>query len=82
VTVRVGPVALNAQRAATVARATTVRHFLLRSCSHIPLELHVTPPVAVTVHVANLVRLSDYGISDSRTVGAQIGGSFTPDGKH
>jgi hypothetical protein len=53
----------------------------LRSCSHIPLELHVTPPVAVTVHVAKLVRLSDYGISDSRTVGAQIGGSFTPDGK-
>jgi hypothetical protein len=82
VTVRVGPVALNEQRAATVARATTVRRFLLRSCTSVPVTLHVTPPVAVTVHVARLVRLRDYGISDSRTVGAQIGGSFTPNGMH
>jgi hypothetical protein len=82
VTVRVGPVALNEQRAATVARATTVRHFLLRNCTSVPVKLHVTPPVAVTVHVARLVRLRDYGISDSRTVGAVIGGSFTPNGMH
>jgi Dolichyl-phosphate-mannose-protein mannosyltransferase len=82
VTVRVGPVALNEQRAATVARATTVRHFLLRNCTSVPIELHVTPPVAATVHVASLVRLSDYGISDSRVVGAVIGGSFTPNGMH
>ena len=65
VTVRIGPVALNEQRAATVAHATVVRHFLLHSCTHVPIQLHITPPVAVTVHVANLVRLSDYGISDS-----------------
>jgi hypothetical protein len=82
VTVRIGPVALNEQRAATVARATTVRRFLLHSCTRVPVQVHVTPPVAVTVHVAKLVRLSDYGISDSRTVGAQIGGSFTPNGMH
>ena len=82
VTVRIGPVALNEQRAATVAHATVVRHFLLHSCTHVPIQLHITPPVAVTVHVANLVRLSDYGISDSRVVGARIGGSFTPNGMH
>ncbi len=82
VTVRIGPVALNEQRAATVTRATVVRHFLLHSCTHVPIQLHITPPVAVTVHVANLVRLSDYGISDSRVVGARIGGSFTPNGMH
>jgi hypothetical protein len=82
VTVRIGPVALNEQRAATVGRATVVRHFLLRNCTSVPVQLHITPPVAVTVHVSSLVRLSDYGLSDSRTVGARIGGSFTPNGMH
>jgi hypothetical protein len=78
VTVRVGPVALNEQRAPVVAHPTLTRRFVLRSCADVPLHLNVRPPVAVTVHVDKLVRLSDYGISDSRQVGAQFGASFTP----
>jgi hypothetical protein len=78
VTVRIGPVALNSQRAPTVARPTNVRHVLLHSCQQKPIRLRVTAPVAATVHVASLVRATDYGLSDSRLLGAQFGGSFTP----
>jgi len=78
VTVRIGPVALNSQRAPRVARATSVRHVLLHSCEQKPIRLRVIAPVAATVHVAQLVRATDYGISDSRLLAAQFGGSFTP----
>ena len=78
VTIRIGPVALNSQRAARVAKATMVRHATLHSCKHIPIQLRTTAPVAVDVHVENLLRATDYGISDSRMLGAQFGGSFTP----
>jgi hypothetical protein len=78
VTIGVGPVGLNGQRAAIVARATTVKHALLRSCKDIPLRVRTTAPVAVSVHVDNLVRASDYGISDSRELAAQFSAAFTP----
>jgi len=78
VTLRFGPVALNSQRAPKVAHATVVRHVLLHSCEQIPIRLRTKAPVAVTVHVAKLVRATDYGISDSRLLGAQFGGSFKP----
>jgi hypothetical protein len=78
VTIRIGPVALNSQRAPEVERATIVRHELLHSCQEIPIRLRTTAPVAVTVHVAKLVRATDYGIGDSRLLGAQFSGSFTP----
>jgi len=55
-----------------------VRHALLRSCRHIPIRLRTTAPVAVSLHVADLVRASDYGISDSRELAAQFSASFTP----
>jgi hypothetical protein len=80
VTIRIGPVALNQQRAPQVVRATSVRHVLLHSCQQFPIRLQTTAPVAVTVHVANLVRAKDYGLSDSRLLGAQFGASFTPTG--
>jgi len=78
VTIRVGPVALNSQRAPKVVRATTVRHVLLHSCQQKTIRLRTTAPVAVTVHVAKLVRATDYGLSDSRLLGAQFDSSFTP----
>jgi Dolichyl-phosphate-mannose-protein mannosyltransferase len=77
VTVRIGPVALNEQRAPIVTHPTLVKHFVLHSCSHVPIHVAVKAPVAVTVHVDKTVRLRDYGISDSREVGAQFGASFT-----
>jgi hypothetical protein len=81
VTVRIGPVALNEQRAAVVDHPTIVRHVLVHSCQTIHMKLHVRPPVAATVHVTSFVRPSDYGASDSRLLGVQFGASFTPDKK-
>lgn len=78
VTVRIGPVALNSQRAPVVDHATQVRHLLVRSCKAYTFRVQATAPVAVSVHVADLVRATDYGISDSRQLGAQFSGAFRP----
>jgi hypothetical protein len=78
VTIRIGPVALNSQRAPVVLRPTLVRHVLLHSCQQTVTRLRTTAPVAATVHVAKLVRATDYGIGDSRLLGAQFAGSFAP----
>ena len=81
VTVRLGPVALNEQRAAVVTHPVSVRHLVVHSCQTIKLKLHTRAPVAATVHVTSFVRPSDYGASDSRLLGVQFGASFTPDKK-
>ncbi|MDX6474940.1 MAG: hypothetical protein QOH95_451, partial [Gaiellaceae bacterium] len=78
VTIRIGAVRLNSQRAPKIARATEVRHVLLQNCADFPIQLPAVAPVAVTVHVARLARGTDYGLSDSRRFGAQFSGSFTP----
>jgi Dolichyl-phosphate-mannose-protein mannosyltransferase len=79
VTVRVGPVALNEQRAPVVRHATWTVRRTLHSCQDIPLTFHTRAPVAVEVHVSRLVRPSDYGVPDSRLLGAVMSASFTPD---
>ncbi len=79
VTVRVGPVALNEQRAPVVRHPTWTVRRILHSCQDIPLTFHTRAPVAVEVHVARLVRPSDYGVTDSRLLGAVMSGSFKPD---
>jgi Dolichyl-phosphate-mannose-protein mannosyltransferase len=78
VVVGIGPVALNSQRAPVVGHAATVRRFLLHSCQDHPIRVHTTAPVAVSLHVARLVRATDYGIGDSRELGAQFNASFAP----
>jgi hypothetical protein len=78
VTLRIGPVALNSQRAPVVRRPTTVRHFLLPFCKHRPVQLHTTAPVAVELHVDDLALGTDFGLSDTREFGAQFSGSFKP----
>ena len=77
VVVRVGPLELNGQRAPSVPHATQIRRFVLANCARESIEVVATPPVAVEVHVAPTVRPSDYGISDSRELGAQVGFRFT-----
>jgi hypothetical protein len=76
VTLKVGPVALNSQRAPIVAHATQVKRFVLANCTHRPVRMTVTPPVAVMVHAEPTVRLSDYGGSDARDLGVQVSFSF------
>ena len=78
VTLRIGPVALNSQRAPVVRRPTTVRHFLLPFCKHRPVQLRTTAPVAVELHVDDLALGTDFGLSDTRELGAQFSGSFKP----
>lgn len=76
VTVTVGPVGLDPQRNPIVARAVATRPFLLKNCKIRRLHFKIAPPVAVHVHVADLIKLSDYGFSDNRTVGATVGFKF------
>ena len=78
VVVRVGPVTLNEQRAPYVVHATQERRFTLENCKHHPLTFDATPPVAVQVSASPTVRLTDYGGSDNRNLGAQVGFSFSP----
>ena len=78
VTVQVGPVALNEQKAPYVAHARWVKRFLLANCSQKVLTVRIAPPVAVHVHSSSTFRLLDYGGTDPRLLGATVGFSFKP----
>jgi len=78
VDVRIGPVALDEQRAPYLAHATFHRRFRLPNCTLATTRLRVTPPFAVQVVADPTVRPSDYGASDPRELGAQVGFSFRP----
>ena len=77
VTVTVGPVGLDPQNNPIVAHATSTTRFVLSNCTSVPHTYRVRPPVAVHVHVTPLVVPLDYGISDSRHLGAQVAYNFT-----
>jgi len=78
VRLRVGPLALNEQRAPYIPHATHVERFLLPNCAARHFRYTVTPPVAVEVTASPTVRPTDYNIGDSRDLGANVGFSFTP----
>ena len=78
VVVRVGPLALNEQRAPTVARATSVLRVLVASCSVHTLHVRIAPPLAVVVTAEQTVQPTQYGASDNRHLGVQVGFSFSP----
>jgi len=77
VTVRVGPLALNEQHAPSVAHATWVKRFLLSNCQVRHFTVTIAPPLAVQVHASPTVRPTDYGASDNRELGAEVGFSFS-----
>jgi hypothetical protein len=76
VTMRVGPVALNEQRAPVVGHASFVRRFVVRNCHSRTLRFEVTPPVAVEIRATPLVHPTDYNVGDSRYLGVQVGFAF------
>lgn len=78
ITVRVGPLALNEQRAATVARTARVERFTLPNCGTRRLQVPATPPLAVEITADPTVRPTDYGAGDNRELGVQVGFSFSP----
>jgi hypothetical protein len=77
VTVRVGPLVLNEQHAPAVSRATWSKAFALPNCAQRTFTVTIAPPLAVQVHADPTVRPSDYGATESRDLGAQVGFSFT-----
>ena len=77
VVVRVGPLALNEQRAPTVARATHVERYVLANCGTRTLTFTIAPPLAVQVTASPTVQPTQYGGSDNRELGAQVGFSFS-----
>jgi hypothetical protein len=77
VVVRVGPLALNEQHAPSVARAAWTRRFALVNCTEQKFAVTIAPPLAVQVHADPTVKPSDFGISESRELGAQVGFSFS-----
>ena len=81
VVVKVGPVALNEQRAAIVTHPTHVLRYHVPDCSIRHLTFVVRPPVAVQIHAAPLTLGTKYGIPDSRLFGVQVGFAFTPQKK-
>jgi hypothetical protein len=78
VTIRIGTAALNEQQKPVLGRTLVTRHRILANCDEWAEKLPVRAPFVVTVHVSPTVRPSDYGASDVRELGAQVGWSFTP----
>ena len=76
VTVTVGSVALDRQNNPIVGRIARRDRFVLPNCTTISRNFRVRPPLAVHVHVTPLVVPAEYGISDNRALGAQVGFSF------
>jgi hypothetical protein len=79
VTIKVGTVALNQQQKPVLGKTLAVRRRILPNCGQWEEAIPVRPPFAVTVHVEPTVRPSDYGASDARELGAQVGWTFEPD---
>jgi hypothetical protein len=78
VTVRIGPVALDEQRAPYVAHAVKTERFTLRNCTSRSISVTATPPLAVQVTAFPTFVPRQYGIGDDRHLGAQVGFSFIP----
>jgi len=78
ITVRIGPLQLNEQRAPYVPRATDIERFVLPNCGQRKITVVATPPTAVQVSADPTVRPTDYGASDNRYLGAEVGFSFSP----
>jgi hypothetical protein len=77
ITVRIGPVRLNEQKAPFVAAPTAVRRLVVPNCATRTLTFRITPPFAVEVSATPLVHPVDYNVGDSRYLGAQVGFSFS-----
>jgi hypothetical protein len=78
VVVKIGPVALNEQRAPIVKSAEHRFSFHLADCTTRTFTVAAVPPVAVQVHVSGLAKGTDYGVPDSRLFGAHAEFGFAP----
>jgi hypothetical protein len=78
VTIRLGTAALNQQQKPVLGQIIVTRRRILANCDQWAETLPARVPFVVTVHVSPTVRPSDYGTSDARDLGAQVGWTFTP----
>ena len=77
-TVRIGPISLNEQRAPVVRRALRVEHVVVQNGREENLSVRLHGPVAVQVTESPTFRPSDYGGTDGRLLGIAVGFQFTP----
>lgn len=80
VTITLGTVALNEQQKPVLGRTLMTRRRVLANCAanQWAETLPARTPFVVAVHVSPTIRPSDYGGSDARELGAQVGWKFTP----
>ncbi len=78
VTLRIGPISLNQQRAPVVRHAARVEHLVVRNGQERSVSVSLRGPVAVEVVESPTFRPSDYGGTDGRLLGIGVGFQFTP----
>ena len=81
-TISVGPVAIDAAKNPVIAHAMYVRRIVVPTCadpkhSIATLTFRIAPPLVVQVQVAPTISPADYGSSDARQLGAQVGFGFS-----
>ncbi|HEY3184753.1 MAG TPA: hypothetical protein VGJ77_18070 [Gaiellaceae bacterium] len=78
--VQVGPLAIDDAHQPTIGHVRFERRFVVGNGpgNGRTLTFRVAPPFHVRVHVSRTFKPSDYGISDSRDLGAQVTFQFSP----
>lgn len=78
--VQVGPLAIDAAHQPTIGHVLYERRFRVGNGpgNGRTLTFRLAPPLHARVHVSRTFKPSDYGIGDSRDLGAQVSYRFTP----
>jgi hypothetical protein len=80
--VRVSDLVIGHDRHEAPGRLRASRRVMVQNCKAVTVRLPAgRPPFLVDVRITPTFRLSDYGISDSRVVGAVVGFEFEPGSK-
>lgn len=78
VQIRLGPVRIDENGQPQIARVLTTRTWLLKGRDIRTFELPARPPYRIEIHVTRTFRPTDYGVPDSRELGAQVAQTFVP----
>ncbi len=81
VRIRMGTVRIDKNGQPQIARVLATRNWLLKGRDIRTFELPARPPYRIELHVSRTFRPVDYGLSDSRALGAQVSHAFVPGGK-
>jgi hypothetical protein len=76
VTIRLGTVRVDENGQPQIGRVLVVRHWTVSGHALRTFELHARPPFRIEIHVTPTFKPIDFGIPDSRQLGAQVGYEF------